>query len=318
MDVEGGAATLLVTPAGESVLIDTGMPGDRDPARIHEVATKVAGLKKIDHLVTTHFHIDHFGGAADLSKLIPIGTVYDYGVPETNPDNPADRRWSDVIRPYCEMKVGKRVVLKPGDEIPLKQRENTPALSIRCLMALQKTIEKPEGVLPENPLCQTAVQKAEDTSDNANSIALLLSYGNFQMFDGGDLTWNVESELVCPVNLVGPIDVYDVNHHGLDTSNNPLLIRALSPTVAVMSNGVTKGGGPETFRTLSSTASIQAVYQIHRNIRTGEQGNTSPELIANLERECDANFIQVSVAESGANYTVSIPARDHRRTFQSR
>src|SRR5690606_28318530 len=129
---------------------------ERDPGRIHKIATETAGLKQIDHLVTTHFHIDHFGGAADLSRLIPIGTVYDYGIPEKNPDNPNDRDWSKRIQPYREMKVGKRVVLQPGDSIPLRQKDGSAPISLRCLMALQETIDKPEGIVIENPLCQEA------------------------------------------------------------------------------------------------------------------------------------------------------------------
>src|SRR5688500_16916060 len=118
VDVEGGAATLIVTPAGESVLIDTGMPGERDPTRIVKAA-RDAGLKQIDHLIITHFHIDHFGGAADIAKELPIATLYDLGIPENNPDNPRDNsRWNQWIKPYREMKVGKRVVVKPGDSIP--------------------------------------------------------------------------------------------------------------------------------------------------------------------------------------------------------
>lgn len=318
VDVEGGAATLIVTPAGESILIDTGMPGERDPGRIHKTATEAAGLKQIDHLVTTHFHLDHFGGAADLAKLIPIGTLYDFGIPEKNPDNPNDSAWERRIQPYREMKAGKRVVLKPGDEIPLKQHHGSAPISLRCLMALQETIEKPADIRIENPLCQTAREKTQDNTDNANSIALLLRFGTFEMFDGGDLTWNVEAKLVCPFNLIGPVDIYDVNHHGLDVSNNPLLVRAISPTVAIMSNGVTKGCGPETFATLKAVATIQAIYQIHKNLRSDSENNTAPEQIANLERECAANYIQVAVEPNGGSYTVSIPGRDHSRTFQTR
>ena len=85
VDVEGGAATLIKTPAGESILIDTGNPGTRDAGRIHKVATKEAGLKKIDHLITTHFHGDHYGGAAMLANLMPIGTVHDNGIPQKTP-----------------------------------------------------------------------------------------------------------------------------------------------------------------------------------------------------------------------------------------
>src|SRR5688572_13981129 len=115
VDVEGGAATLVVTPAGESVLIDTGMPGERDPKRIVKAARE-AGLKQIDHLIITHFHIDHFGGAADIAKELPVINLYDNGIPENNPDNPKDNsRWNEWIKPYREMKTGKRVTIKPGD-----------------------------------------------------------------------------------------------------------------------------------------------------------------------------------------------------------
>ena len=82
IDVEGGGGTLIVTPEGESVLIDSGNPGVRDSGRIHKTATTVAGLKKIDHYITTHFHIDHFGGAAELAVLLPIVRVWDNGIPD--------------------------------------------------------------------------------------------------------------------------------------------------------------------------------------------------------------------------------------------
>src|SRR5687768_1511048 len=139
VDVEGGAATLIVTPAGESILIDTGMPGERDPKRIVKAARE-AGLKQIDHLVMTHFHIDHFGGAADVAKELPVVNLYDNGIPEKNPDNPNDNtRWNEWIKPYREMKAQKRVVLKPGDSIPLKQAGTE--ISLRVLGGMQKFIE---------------------------------------------------------------------------------------------------------------------------------------------------------------------------------
>jgi beta-lactamase superfamily II metal-dependent hydrolase len=315
IDVEGGAATLIVTPAGESILIDTGMPGQRDPGRIFKAA-KEAGLKQIDHLITTHFHIDHFGGAADLSALIPLVTVYDSGVPEKNPDNPNDtERFARQIQPYRDMKVSKRVVVKPGDSIPL--RASATPITLRCLAGMQKFASEQFGKHPEVD-CSSATEKPKDTSDNANSLAFVLSYGDFDMFDGGDLTWNVEAKLVCPENRLKQVDLYDVNHHGLDMSNNPLLVRALAPTVAIMSNGTTKGCGPETFKTLKNTPSIEAVYQIHRNLRPDSDNNTGAEYIANLEKDCSANLIKVSVSPGGKAFTVSIPATGHSRRFESR
>ena len=307
-DVEGGAATLIVTPAGESILIDSGNPGGRDSKRIFDIASGAAHLKQIDVLITTHYHIDHFGGAAALSKLIPIRNVYNNGSFASGLEKPSPE--------YLAFNAEKRIVLNPGDEIPLKQTDGAPPLHIRCLAARQTIIDPPPGA-PQNPLCVEPKHKPRDLTDNANSIVQVLNFGDFRFFDGGDLTWNVELKLVCPINLVGAVDVYQAEHHGLDQSNHPLLIASLAPSVCIINNGPKKGCGPEMFATLKSTASIQGIYQLHRNLRPdGDVANVAAEFIANEAEKCDGNYVKLSVDAAAKTYTVSVPATKHEKSYQ--
>lgn len=309
IDVEGGAATLVVTPRGESLLVDTGYPGHRDADRIVRVATREAHLRQLDHVIITHYHVDHFGGATTLHAALPIKLLHDNGIFEGIVDRPDQG--------YLDLKV-KRTVVSPGDVILSEpSAKGSPPLFITCLGTRQQAVAAPAGAEP-TPGCAEAATRPVDNTDNANSVVTLVSFGEFQFFDAGDLTWNVEKNLVCPTNRVGKVDVYQTTHHGMDVSNHPLVIQALQPTVAVFNNGVTKGCEPQTFHTLKATPSVQAIYQMHRNLRGDGSPNTDAEQIANDEKECQANFIKLSVDPGANNYTVQIPAKGHSRTFSTK
>jgi hypothetical protein len=213
---------------------------------------------------------------------------------------------------YLEATGGKAESLAVGQGIPLKNDAEYPPIRLRCIAA-EGRIDGFEGDI-NAPVEGFEIRKA-DNSDNVRSIALLLSYGDFRFFAGGDITWNLEHHLAVPVNRVGPVDLYQVTHHGLDMSNHPLLLKALSPTVAVAMNGPDKGIMARTFSDLKALDGLQALYQIHYNIAAGDAGNTARENIANWPDEGKGRFIRVSVDAATKNYTVRIDEDGKPRAF---
>lgn len=300
VDVEGGAATLIVTPAGESILVDTGWPGfeGRDAKRI-QAAMQQAGITQIDHLIITHYHVDHFGGVPELAKLVTIKNHYNHGELPTPPENASQaKQYAD----YQTAANNKTITVKPGDSIKLRTAKGTPPVTLRFLAARGETVA---GKTKEaNPECANAKQQPADASDNARSVVFKLSYGAFDFFDAGDLTWNIESKLVCPSNVIGKVDLYQVTHHGMDISNNPVLLKSVQPTVAIMNNGHRKGGSANTVQWLRELPSLQTLYQVHRNVATSDAQNTAPEYIANLDDKT-SEMIWVSVDAAKKTFTVT-------------
>jgi competence protein ComEC len=320
IDVMGGAATLVVTPERESILIDSGWPGndDRDPKRIIHVLKDVAGLDHLDHLVTTHWHTDHFGGVAGLAKRIQIDHFWDRGLPDLSaadqdrreyPDGPAATNPLGIA--YLKASEGKRKALKAGDKLPLRGD-----VEMLVLAAGGRVIGGPAG--PTNASCESAPADLEpDPSDNARSVALRLRYKGFDFLDCGDMTWNIERQLVCPVDRVGQIDLYQVTHHGLAISNHPTLLQTVAPTVTVMNNGPRKGGDAAAVKRLRTIRSIRAAYQLHKNAATAAEENTDPDLIANTSPE-GGEFVHAEVAPGGGAFTVQIGEQGRKREFSVR
>lgn len=301
IDVEGGAATLIVTPERESVLVDSGWRrvDGRDAKRIHQVATEQAGIRQIDYLITTHYHKDHYGGVELLAQLMPIRNFLDNGPTSSLKE---DSQFQFYYSQYVRASRGQRQRIRAGDIVPLKQ--GIIPLTLLCL-ASRGDIIKEEG--SRNPECEKLEARKDDVTDNARSVCVLLRFGNFEFLDCGDLTWNKEAKLVCPTDRIGPIDAYQVTHHGLASSNNDVMVRTLRPSTAIVNNGPRKGPTPEVMATLRSVSSIRDIFQVHLNLDNDAEENTATDLIANLESEeqCSGNWLHLSVRSDAGSFTVT-------------
>ena len=312
IDAEGGASTLIVAPSGQSLLVDTAnrTPDDRDAKRIL-AATQQAGLKKIDILLTTHFHGDHIGSMPALAKLIPIDMYMDHGesVEISRPNIAA------LYHAYEELSAGKRRSLKAGDSIALK------GVDIRVVMSAGQAIATPlKGAGAKNPVCADFKAHPQDTDpDNDQSVGFVLKYGKFRFLDLGDLTWNYEQKLVCPSNLIGHINLYQTTHHGLDRSNSPQFVWAIRPQVAVMNNGPRKGGPASVFETLRKSPGLEDIWQGHLALGTPKEVNTGEQMIANMEptAECKGNLLKATVDSKG-RFTLTNLRNGFSKTYQSK
>ena len=314
IDVEGGAATLIVTPAGESVLIDSGYPDNlgRDRDRILKVLRETAGRTQLDHAVVSHWHLDHFGNHAALAGLVKIRNFWDRGIPLELQE---DSLFLERVASYRAASQNRSRKLIAGDTLPLQS--GTPPLAVRVVAASGDVLAN-SG--PPNPFAGEHVAQPPDVSDNANSLSLLFQFGKFTFLTCGDLTWNVEARLITPNNPIGQVDLFMVTHHGLNVSNNPAFVLAIDPRVAVMCNGPKKGGNIETQQTLRRVKSLQALYQLHRNLALKPEDQTPAAFIANElpTLECQGTPIKASVAADGASYTVQIGASGPVHTYQTR
>jgi beta-lactamase superfamily II metal-dependent hydrolase len=277
VDVEGGNATLFVTPSGESVLMDTGNvapeAAKRDAARIM-LAVKDAGLTQIDHLITTHWHGDHFGGMAELAAQIPIRNYIDHG--DSVQPQPANTEFLANVYPGLVAKA-RRTIVKAGDSIQLRD------LDWQIVASAKQTITTPlRGTGQANPYCATYRAQDDDPTENAQSVSSVVSFGRFRTVHLGDLTWNKEYDLMCPMNRIGTADLFIVSHHGQPISNAPVLVHAIQPRVAIINNGTRKGGQPDAMRIINSAPGLEDVWQIHFSQLSGQEYTQPGMFIANL------------------------------------
>jgi competence protein ComEC len=304
VDVEGGQATLIVTPAGKALLVDTGWEGfnGRDADRI-VAAAKLAGVKKIDDLVISHFHADHVGGVTQLAERIPISTFIDHG-PNVETTDDA-KRFSAAY--YKAAEKGTHRVVRPGDTIPLE------GVEVKVLTANGDLIGAPAGS-PKNPYCDSATRQDDDPSENARSVGILVTYGKFRFIDLSDLTWNKELSLMCPVNPIGTVDVYLTSHHGFALSGSKQLVWALHPRVAIMNNGARKAGEPAAWQIVHDSPGLEDFWQSHFSMVGGKDHNTAEPFIANPDEKCEGKYLKLT-AEFDGSFTVTNSRNGLTKTY---
>lgn len=208
IDVDGGQATLFVAPGGKSFLIDTGWADGVYADRI-AAAAKDAGISRIDDLLLTHYHADHVGGVPELIKRVPVSTFIDHG-PNREPTNEATEKGYEAYQQVLAGGHYGHIVAKPGDVLPIKK------MKVLVISADGQLIDHPlPGAGEPNQYCQASETRQPDQTENAHSLGVLITFGKSKILDLGDLTWDKEMELMCPVNKLGKVDVLVVSHHGL-------------------------------------------------------------------------------------------------------
>jgi len=274
IDTEGGKATLFITPSGETVLIDAGNPGQRDHDRIMAVLTET-GVNKIDHLISTHYHVDHIGGMQELAKSIPIADYVDHG-PSVEPQEQVKGFQAAYAELYAK---AKHTIVKPGDKLPIA------GVDWRIVTAAGKAIKTPlPGGGKPNPAC-AQFKPRENTRDpeNGQSVGSVVTFGKFRAVDLGDLLWNNEFDLMCPSNPIGAIDLYLTSHHGTDPSGSEALVHGLAPRVAITQNGTRKGATVQTSQILNSSPNLEDIWQLHWSYNGGIEHNPAGLFIANVD-----------------------------------
>jgi len=301
IDTEGGQATLVVSPSGQSLLIDTGYTGfgGRDTVRI-AAAAKDAGVKRIDYLLITHFHDDHVGGVANLLDRLPVTNYLDHGISIETKNYPT---------PYATaFAKGQHQVVVPGDKVAIKD------LDVTVLTAGGKNIQT-KG--QPNPNCAGLSEQDGplEATENSQSVGVVIAFGKFRFVDLGDLTWNKQLALLCPDNKVGKVDLYLTTHHG--GADSPKALWGMAPRVAIMNNGPMKGGEALAWQTVKASPGLEDLWQLHFALAGGKDTNVPDTFIANVDANDQGRHLKVSALADGS-FTVTNPRNKFTKTYAAK
>jgi competence protein ComEC len=295
IDVEGGQATLFVTPAGQSLLIDTGWPDNnfRDADRI-VAAAKDAGISKLDYVLITHYHDDHVGGAPQLAQRIPIGAFIDHG---ENREPASQNLWL-TYKALLDSGKYQHIVAKPGDVLPIKD------MRAEVITSDGAVIQNPlPGAGQPNPYCAKSPEPPADTTENSRSLGVVITFGKLRILDLGDLTADKERELMCPINRLGKMDIYIASHHGAASSGSAALVHAVAAKVAIVDNGAKKGGSRSALDIIKSSPRMAGVWQLHFSEEAGDAHNAAAEHLANLQGPDAGSYLKLT-AQPTRDFTI--------------
>jgi competence protein ComEC len=242
----------------------------------------------------THFHKDHAGGITELAAKIPVGAAIDHGESREHSNPPTEQVWQDYRSFLGKPKV-RRIIARPGEGLPIQ------GIDARVVSSDGALIGEPlPGAGQANSDCRAGDQRPADTTENLRSLGTVLGFGKLRILDLGDLTWDKEMELMCPVNRLGKMDIYVVSHHGSSQSGSPALLNGIRPRVALMDNGATKGGSPSAWDIIEKSPRLEDLWQLHYSTEGGAAHNVAEPFIANLPGPDTGHYLKLTAWRDGS------------------
>lgn len=315
IDVELGNAALVVTPNGKSILLDSGPEAYAD--RVLAVL-KEAGIKQIDYALVSHFHAEHYGALVKISQEIPILAYVDHeagadndGVYASAREYPGDPMVPNFDAYFMARRNHRRVDAKAGDKITLD------GVVLNIVTSAGSSLARPLApTAGTNASCPAVQRRQADVSEDGQSVGVVMNFGKFRFADLGDLTWNVSYGIFCPVNKVGPVDLYLISRHAMNDSQTSRTccslaeLHGLAPRVAILSSGYAlPQGETSALDIVRQSPGLEDLWQLNSSEAGPLVVNTDPA-------NCPGRWIKVSARVDGS-FTVTNVGNGFSKSYKA-